>query len=136
SSYARGADGWYVLSSASYAARGAIALVLLTPITLLMGGTLTLLIRHLVGRGVDLSRSGADLLGPRIGLLYGVNTLGAAIGCFLTDFAFVPGYGIRATLMIAVAINVVTAIGVFALVRLKADPTGSNRPDAGRGRST
>src|SRR5438128_4860275 len=46
SSYTRGADGWYVLSSGSYAARTAIAVVLLTPITLLMGGTLTLLIRH------------------------------------------------------------------------------------------
>ena len=72
----------------------AIALVLLTPITLLMGGTLTLLIRHLVRSGADLSRSGADLSGPRIGLLYGVNTLGAAIGCFLTDFALVPAFGL------------------------------------------
>jgi len=134
SSYARGADGWYVLSSASYAARGAIALVLLTPITLLMGGTLTLLIRHLVGRGVDLSRSGADLLGPRIGLLYGVNTLGAAIGCFLTDFALVPSFGLNATQMTAVAINLLTATGAFLLVRLKADPTDSSPPDAGRGR--
>src|SRR5437867_5392005 len=44
SSYARGADGWSVLSFGSYAARTAIALVLLTPITLLMGGTLTGLI--------------------------------------------------------------------------------------------
>ena len=134
SSYARGANGWYVLSSASYAARGAIALVLLTPITLLMGGTLTLLIRHLVRSGADLSRSGADLLGPRIGLLYGVNTLGAAIGCFLTDFALVPSFGLNATQMIAVAINLLTATGAFLLVRLKADPTGSSPPDAGRGR--
>jgi spermidine synthase len=46
SSYTRGADGWYVLSFASYAARTAIAIVLLTPITLLMGATLTALIRH------------------------------------------------------------------------------------------
>lgn len=53
SSYTRSDHGWYVLSAASYAARAAIAIVLLTPVTMLMGGTLTVLIRHLV-RGGDL----------------------------------------------------------------------------------
>jgi len=47
-SYQVGENGWYVLTPGSYAARLAIALTLLTPITLLMGGTLTLLIRYLV----------------------------------------------------------------------------------------
>ena len=45
SSYTREPSGWYSLSTTSYVARAAIAVVLLTPITLLMGGTLTLLIR-------------------------------------------------------------------------------------------
>jgi spermidine synthase len=129
SSYTRGDHGWYVLSFASYAARAAIAIVLLTPVTMLMGGTLTLLIRHLL-------RSGADLSGPRIGILYGVNTLGAAAGCFLTDFALVPSFGLRATQIIAVAINLITATGALLLVRLKPDPTGSHSPEAGRGRQT
>ncbi|PYR27481.1 MAG: hypothetical protein DMF98_05775, partial [Acidobacteria bacterium] len=52
SSYSRESSGWYVLSPASYAARAATAVVLLTPITLLMGATLTLLIRHVVRRDV------------------------------------------------------------------------------------
>src|SRR5262245_6328484 len=108
SSYTRSDHGWYVLSAASYAARAAIAIVLLTPVTMLMGGTLTLLIRHLL-------RSGADLSGPRIGLLYGVNTFGAAAGCFLTDFALVPSYGLRATQLIAVAMNLGTATGALLL---------------------
>ena len=56
SSYSRDAQGWYVLSPASYLARGAIAVVLLTPITILMGGTLTLLIRHLVRSDVEIGR--------------------------------------------------------------------------------
>jgi spermidine synthase len=43
------ASSWYVVSAGSYVARGAVAIVLLAPITLLMGGTLTLLIRHLGG---------------------------------------------------------------------------------------
>jgi spermidine synthase len=108
SSYTRGDHGWYELSSVSYAARVAIAIVLLTPVTMLMGGTLTVLIRQL-------TRSGADLLDPRIGLLYGVNTLGAAAGCFLTDFALVPSYGLRATQMFAVAINLATATGALLI---------------------
>ena len=106
SSYARGDHGWYVLSSGSYAARAAVAIGLLTPVTMLMGATLTVLIRHLA-RG--------QLLGPKIGLLYGINTLGAAMGCFLTDFALVPGYGLRATQIIAVALNLATATGALLL---------------------
>jgi len=112
STYTRDAHGWYELSPASYAARAAIAMVLLTPVTVLMGGTLTLLIRQLL-------QTGADLRGPRIGILYGVNTLGAAAGCFLTDFALVPSFGLRATQIIAVAINLFTATGALLLVRLK-----------------
>ena len=100
SSYTRGADGWYVLSLPSYAARTAIAIVLLTPITLLMGATLTALIRH-AGRV------------ERVALLYGANTLGAALGCFLTDYALVPSFGLRSTQMIAVALNLVTAAGAL-----------------------
>ena len=123
SSYTRGDHGWYMLSFGSYVARAAIAIVLLTPVTILMGGTLTLLIRHLL-------RSGADLAGPRVGILYGVNTLGAAAGCFLTDFALVPSYGLRDTQLIAVALNVITAAGAFVLVRIQ--PTGhSVRHDVG-----
>src|SRR5262249_29121252 len=52
SSYVVDAGGWFVLSPRSYAARGVIALGLLAPVTLLMGATLTLLIRHLVRREV------------------------------------------------------------------------------------
>src|SRR6185436_2235942 len=37
-SYSREPNGWFVLSTASYLARAAIAVALLTPITLLMGG--------------------------------------------------------------------------------------------------
>jgi spermidine synthase len=117
SSYTRGVDGWYVLSFGSYAARTAIAVALLTPATLLMGATLTVLIRHVV-HAVDVTdaprphgREGGA--GPRIALLYGVNTLGAAIGCVLTDFALVPSYGLRATQTIAVAINLATAAGAL-----------------------
>jgi spermidine synthase len=111
SSYTRDARGWYILSPASYAGRTGIAVVLLTPVTMLMGATLTVLIRHV-------TRVGAD----RIALLYGVNTLGAAIGCVLTDFALVPGYGFRATQIVAVAINLATATGALLLKSQSPNP--------------
>ena len=124
SSYSREPTGWFVLSATSYLARAAIAIVLLTPITLLMGGTLTLLIRHLV-RG-DLSNSAW-----RIALLYAANTAGAALGCFLTDFSLVPAVGLQRTQMIAAGLNVVAGVGALYLssrakvVRPKRDKTMS-----------
>src|SRR5206468_11132671 len=108
SSYSRDANGWYVLSTASYLARGAIAIVLLTPVTLLMGGTLTLLIRHLVRKDFDAG-------GTRIAVLYAVNTAGAALGCFLTDFVLVPSLGLRATQYVAVFFNVIAGLGALWL---------------------
>jgi spermidine synthase len=106
--YTRDANGWFVLSTTSYLARGAMAIVLLTPITVLMGGTLTLLARHLVQRDVH----GA---GSRIARLYGVNALGAAAGCFLTDFALVPAAGLLATQIVAVSFNLAAAAGALWL---------------------
>jgi spermidine synthase len=110
SSYSRDGEGWYVLSAASHLAHAAIALVLLAPITLLMGSTLTLLIRHRVGSDLDAG-------GWRIGVLYTVNTAGAAVGCFLTDFALVPRYGLGGAQIAAVACNVIAAAGALALSR-------------------
>ena len=111
SSYSRDASGWYVLSWTSFASRVAIAMLLLTPITVLMGGTLTLLIRHLVRH--DLERSGWT-----IAVLYAVNTGGAALGALLTDFALVPAYGLRATQWLAVLSNVAAGAGAWYLATL------------------
>src|SRR5438046_664982 len=127
-SYARDANGWYILSATSYLARAGIAVILLTPITLLMGGTLTLLIRHLV-------RSDLDLGGRRIAMLYAVNTAGAALGCFLTDFQLVPALGLRGTQLAAVFFNTVAAVGAFAVARnvrrtTSAKATAVKKPDA------
>ena len=116
SSYSLDVGGWYVLSTTSHLARGGIVVLLLTPITMLMGGTLTLLIRHLV-------RSDLEIGKRRIALLYGVNTAGAALGCFLTDFLLVPAAGLRAAQAVAVLFNVVAAAGALLLAsRLRATP--------------
>jgi spermidine synthase len=108
SSYATDARGWHVLSTASYAARYAAAIALVAPATFLMGGTLTLLIRWLVA--LELEAAAA-----RIGVLYGLNTAGAAVGALLTDLALVPRLGLFATQLVAVAINA-TAGGLALLL--------------------
>jgi len=115
SSYSRDGSGWYVLSTASYVARGAIATILLTPITLLMGGTLTLLVRHLVRKNVGLA-------GSRIATLYGLNTAGAAFGCFMTDFALVPAVGLQGTQVIAAVLNAAVAAGALFLAGRTGSP--------------
>src|SRR5260370_24385843 len=108
-SYQQDANGWYVITAGSYVARTAIALVLLTPITLLMGGTLTLLIRYLV-------RTDVEAQTRRIALLYAVNTAGAAAGCFLTDFTLVPAWGLVGTPFSPAPLNVVAGVVRAALV--------------------
>jgi spermidine synthase len=131
SSYSQEPSGWYGLSSASYVARAGIAVGLLTPITLLMGGTLTLLIRHLVRHELELG-------GWRIALLYGVNTAGAAVGAALTDFTLVPAWGLFGTQLAAVGFNIVAGVGALLIAarrpsRLKPAPTTTkNRRAASR----
>ena len=124
SSYSREPNGWYVLSTTAQLARTGITFVLLTPITMLMGGTLTLLIRHLV-------RSNLTTGGRRIALLYGVNTGGAALGCFLTDSQLVPAFGLYGTQIVAVSFNLVAAAGAFLVARgpePEADAPAQKRP--------
>lgn len=110
SSYEPGANGWQTLSSVSYLSRAVIAVVLLTPITLLMGGTLTVLVRAVV-------RADLHAAGSRVALLYGINTIGAAMGAFLTDFVLIPQTGLFLTQVVAVALNVLAAAGAFLLAR-------------------
>ena len=135
SSYVREPSGWYALSTWSYVARAAIAVGLLAPVTLLMGGTLTLLIRHLVRH--DLERGGW-----RIALLYGINTAGAAAGAVLTDFTLVPLLGLFGTQAVAVVSNVIAGAGAMMLaartftVRARTtDPTTKKKPRAVKARA-
>ena len=122
SSYTREANGWYVLAMSSHIERALIATLLLLPITVLMGGTLTVLIRHLV-------RNDPCITGRRIAVLYGINTVGAAVGCALTDLALVPTIGLFATQLIAVFFNLVAGFGALWLRRRSvAARTGYVRP--------
>jgi len=94
------------------------ALVLFLP-TFLMGGTLPVLVR-------GLTRNTADL-GARLSRLYWINTAGAVAGTFAAGFLFLPSLGLRRTLAIAVALNLLA--GAVALVLANKEPTRTSSND-------
>ena len=108
--YSIDARGWHHLSFFSHFSQFLAAIILMLPATMLMGATLTLLIRQLVSEDVRMA-------GWRIGVLYGFNTAGAALGCFSTDLFLVPKIGLLRTQLFAVMIN--TAVGFAAILMTK-----------------
>ena len=84
------------------------ALVLGAPATL-MGGTLPA-IAQAMERASDKGRR-------IVATLYGVNTLGAVAGAFLTTFVLIELLGVRQSLWLAAAINVLLGITVRSLAR-------------------
>ena len=108
--------------------RLALSILVLGPATLLMGGTLPA-----AARSVETS----DDTGRRVvALLYGVNTLGAVAGTLLSTFVLLERFGNRATLFLAVGVNVVVAIvarWMSARVTLsREDGEGPSTEHAGR----
>ena len=111
----------------SVALRFGLALVVLLVPTTLMGGTLPVLTRTFMGsdRG-QLKRS--------LGLLYGLNTLGAVVGTALAGFFLIELVGIRASLWGTAAVNLALGAGALALARPMAPLSESVRaPDAKSG---
>ena len=80
-------------------------LILIVPSTL-MGATLPIVVQAVTRR----SRSFAG----RLSVLYAVNTLGAAAGCFTAGFILIGRFGLQTTLLVAACSNVLAA--VFALL--------------------
>ncbi|MEM7411793.1 MAG: fused MFS/spermidine synthase [Myxococcota bacterium] len=80
--------------------------LVLVPCTALMGATLPLLARHAVTRD--------DQIGPRVGILYATNTLGAIGGTLAAAFVLLPAFGLRHTVWIGAGINAL----VFAAAAL------------------
>lgn len=90
---------------------GLVAIGLLLP-TLLMGGTLPVLVRT--------DPSGWSGLGARVGRLYAVNTAGAVVGAALTGFVLLPQIGLQGSLLSAAGIN--AALGVVVLGAFRCRP--------------
>ena len=103
------------------ALRVLLAAAALLPPTVLMGGTLPLLLRGLTAeRGV---------IGRRTALLYALNTLGATAGVALAGFVTVRLLGLTATLSLAAALNLLAALGAAALSRPLALAAAARRPE-------
>jgi spermidine synthase len=111
--------------------RLALAVVLLGIPTVLMGGTLPAAARAVVGEG--------DAARRAIALLYGINTLGAVVGVGGSTFFALEHFGNRATLVIAVVLNLVVATIALATSRralfgnmVAGEPAGVPAPCAER----
>lgn len=85
----------------SLAGAGVLAFALVLIPTLLMGATLPLLVAHLVRQTSDVGRS--------VGLLYFVNTLGAAAGAYAAVQFVLGRFGLQGSVWVAAAVN--AAIG-------------------------
>ena len=81
-----------------------------------MGATLPIISKYYV---TDNSK-----LGRQIGILYGVNTLGAVVGCLLTGFVFISALGVLQTALLAAVVNL--CVGIIA-IRIYQDSGGENK---------
>lgn len=87
-------------------ARFAGSFAVLVGVTTLMGTTLPLVLKA--------AAASASGIGPRISVLYAMNTTGAVMGALLAGFYLVGSHGIAASFRIAALTNV--AVGLAALI--------------------
>ncbi|MCO4745201.1 MAG: hypothetical protein KC912_10470 [Proteobacteria bacterium] len=105
-SYTVAANGWHTLAPTTRVMRAVVVAALLGPSALCMGATLSLLVRAVV----DVREAGWW-----VGWLFGVNTLGAAVGALATDLWLVPSWGLRGALLFAASLNGLAAVGALLL---------------------
>jgi spermidine synthase len=91
-----------------------VSLVVLPP-TILMGGTLPLFCRQYVTSDSRIASS--------VGVLYSVNTLGAALGCVAAGLVLLPIVGLHITVWIGAALNILCGIAVASLRTIEAPST-------------
>ncbi len=103
------------------------ASLFLLPPTILMGGTLPVLVRFFSGERLATGRA--------VSSLYAANTFGATGGVALSGFFLIPRFGLTATVAIAVALNFVLALLAVALAwAARREGSGAGVPPApGRG---
>lgn len=86
--------------------RVSMATVVMVVPTTLMGATLPIITKHFVQQPRE--------IGEKVGLLYGLNTLGAVLGCFLTGFYLIRVLGVTNSSYLGSSIN--GTIGVVAIL--------------------
>jgi spermidine synthase len=96
--------------------------ILMIP-TGLMGATLPLLARYAVRQ--------ESQIGRRVGVLYSVNTVGAVVGAAATGFVILPMLGLRNTVYVGAATNVLV-FGAAALLARHSAPLPQISPSTSR----
>lgn len=96
-----------------------VGLVVFPP-TFLMGGTLPLFCRQYVVDQGHITRS--------IGALYGVNTLGAALGCVAAGLVLLPTLGLQQTVQLGAGLTILCGIAVGALPLARQTVAASPHP--------
>ncbi|MDX1632924.1 MAG: fused MFS/spermidine synthase, partial [Thermoanaerobaculia bacterium] len=89
--------------------RAALAALFLLPPTVMMGGTLPLVLRSALRK--------EDRVGRLTALLYGMNTVGAVGGTALAGFLSIRVLGLYGTLVLAAGANLLAALGAVAISR-------------------
>lgn len=103
----------------AFALASVFALILLP--TAMMGATLPLLAKHVIHRDRE--------IGPKIGLLYGINTFGAVAGTLAAAFLLLPNLGLMKTTWVGAAINLmIFALTWFAFRGVTASPNETETP--------
>ncbi|QRK09650.1 fused MFS/spermidine synthase [Archangium violaceum] len=101
--------------------RGVLAFLLVLPPTFVMGGTLPVLMRFVARELEGLGRS--------FGVLYSLNTLGAALGCGLAGFYLIGAVGLWRTAALAAGLNLLVGLTVFFLhLWLRPEPLSDTAP--------
>lgn len=98
-------------------ARFLIAVLIFVVPTTLMGATLPILVRYVTTLGQNFGRA--------VGLLYGINTLGAMIGTAAAGFLLLPALGLSATARVAASLNLLVGLTAIALLRSREAPQRS-----------
>jgi len=86
---------------------GFLHAITLLPPTVLMGMTLPLMSRALVRDGSGVSSS--------VSLLYGINTMGAALGALLGPWVLMPFVGVRGVCSIGASLNLLIALSALSM---------------------
>ena len=95
-----------------------VAFVVLAIPTGFMGATLPLLTRYAV-------RSDAEV-GPRVALLYAINTAGAVVGTVVAAFVLLPALGLNGTVWVGVGVNALVFLIAAGLAGGRRDRIGAD----------
>lgn len=116
------ARGWPDSSGLFLASRFALGFAVLLVPTTCMGATLPVMAKFYVRR--------FEKVGRGVGLLYGLNTLGAVVGCFGAGFVSFELIGVSRTLWAAGALNVLIAATAWSLSRSSAPAPAYPEPSS------